>query len=230
MRSPDLAPDILPVLSQGKHRSPRQGACFMEFASYLAGERWSDHPKCVHPVLGALARNVNDCTGDSGRSRLAPLIPSAVGLNPDGVRPDALIVLRCAQIALPVVSMDRAHVMAVALFAAERIISELDGRPLDHISSRTKAALDQTPEAADWARRFAKEVDAGKHGTVRRSPKFRREVALNMVRYAVPAVRDACVADTENLMFQMLAGSIEDLHALSAAPVVGLPAEMSLTG
>jgi hypothetical protein len=38
------SPALLPVLSRGKHRNPRKGACFMEFASLLAGERWSDHP------------------------------------------------------------------------------------------------------------------------------------------------------------------------------------------
>ena len=49
-------PSVMPILSAGRHRSPRQGACFMEFASYLAGERWSDHPACTHPLLAALAR------------------------------------------------------------------------------------------------------------------------------------------------------------------------------
>jgi hypothetical protein len=37
-------PDLFPILSPGKHRNPRSGACFMELASLLAGERWSDHP------------------------------------------------------------------------------------------------------------------------------------------------------------------------------------------
>ena len=64
-------PELVPVLSRGKHRSPRQGACFMELASYLAGERWSDHPACTHPLLAALARDVNDYSSDAGRSRLA---------------------------------------------------------------------------------------------------------------------------------------------------------------
>ena len=35
----------------------------MELASYLAGERWSAHPPCTHPLLAALARDVNDHTG-----------------------------------------------------------------------------------------------------------------------------------------------------------------------
>jgi hypothetical protein len=39
-------PELVPVLSRGKHRNPRRGACFMELASYLAGERWSDQPAC----------------------------------------------------------------------------------------------------------------------------------------------------------------------------------------
>ena len=43
-------PDLVPILSRGKHRNPRKGACFMEMASYLAGERWSDHPRCTHPL------------------------------------------------------------------------------------------------------------------------------------------------------------------------------------
>ena len=43
-----------PCCRAGKHRSPRKGACFMEMAAFLAGERWSDHPRCTHPLLAAL--------------------------------------------------------------------------------------------------------------------------------------------------------------------------------
>ena len=65
--------DVMPILSRGRHRSPRRGACFMEFASYLAGERWSDHPACTHGTLAHLARLVNDLTSDAGRARLTPV-------------------------------------------------------------------------------------------------------------------------------------------------------------
>jgi hypothetical protein len=94
-------PDLLPVLSRGKHRNPRKGACFMELASYLAGERWSDHPACTHPLLASVARLVNDHTSDQGRPSLAELIPSVIGLTGDDLHIDALITLRCATIALP---------------------------------------------------------------------------------------------------------------------------------
>src|SRR5437773_328599 len=34
-------PALLPILARGKHRNPRKGACFMELASLLAGERFT---------------------------------------------------------------------------------------------------------------------------------------------------------------------------------------------
>ena len=121
-------PDSVPMLSQGKHRNPRKGACFMELASVLAGERWSDHPACTHPLLAALARHVNDYTSDAGRRRLAELIPSVIGLTSDDPRVDARIALRCAMTALPVVSAERQRVMAVSVLTADRVLADLDGQ------------------------------------------------------------------------------------------------------
>jgi hypothetical protein len=115
-------PELLPILSRGKHRSPRTGACFMELASLLAGERWSDHPACTHPLLAAVARDVNDHTSDAGRPRLAGLIPSVIGLTGDDLRIDARIALRSATMALPVVAAERQRVMAVAVLASERVL------------------------------------------------------------------------------------------------------------
>src|SRR5687768_18288643 len=103
---PDL-PDMLPVLSRGKHRNPRKGACFMELASYLAGERWSDHPRCTQPLLAALAREVNDSVDDATRRRLAPLIPDVIGLTTDDPRADAWIARAAALAALPVVASEK---------------------------------------------------------------------------------------------------------------------------
>src|SRR6266496_3046468 len=120
-------PQLLPVLSRGKHRNPRRGACFMELASLLAGERWSDHPGCTHPLLAALARHVNDCTSDANRQRLAGLIPSVIGLTSDDPHLDALIALRCATTALPVVAAERQRVMAVAILTGDRVPADLAG-------------------------------------------------------------------------------------------------------
>ncbi|HEV2824581.1 MAG TPA: hypothetical protein VG035_05160, partial [Actinomycetota bacterium] len=95
------------MLSRGKHRSPRKGACFMEFASLLAGERWSDHPSCTHPLVAAVARQVNDLTSDAGRGRLAELIPSVIGLTGDDLHIDVRIALGAARLALPVAAAER---------------------------------------------------------------------------------------------------------------------------
>src|SRR5436309_6039762 len=112
-------PDLLPMLSPGKHRNPRMGACFMELASLLAGERWSDHPACTHPLLAAVARDVNDHTSDAGRARLAGLIPSVIGLTGDDLHLDARIALRCARTALPLAPAGRQQTMAVSVLACE---------------------------------------------------------------------------------------------------------------
>ena len=122
-------PTLVPMLTRGKHRSPRKGACFMEFASYLAGENWSDHPRCTHPLLSAVARLVNDNTSDSARQRLASLIPAVIGLQSDDPRWNAVIARRAAVTALPQVSFEHQRALAVGLLTCERVLAALDGRP-----------------------------------------------------------------------------------------------------
>jgi hypothetical protein len=65
----------LPLLGAGAHLVPEDGACLMEYTAVLAGEPFSDHPRCTHPLLATLARLVNDATTDEGRPALASLAP-----------------------------------------------------------------------------------------------------------------------------------------------------------
>ena len=139
-------PDMLPVLSRGKRRNPRKGACFMELASYLAGERWSDHPACTHLLLASVARLVNDHTSDEGRPRLAELIPSVIGLTGDDLHIDALVSLRCATIALPVAAADRQRVLAVSVLVCEKVLARLDGRGGSSLSLTVSACWGQCPK------------------------------------------------------------------------------------
>src|SRR5215207_9185013 len=134
-------PHLLPILSPGKHRSPRTGACFMEFASLLAGERWSDHPACTHPLLAVVARHVNDHTSDAGRQRLTHLIPSVIGLTGEGLHIDARIAWGSATMALPVVAAERQRVMAVSVLSCERVLAGLDGRPVGALQEQSRSAL-----------------------------------------------------------------------------------------
>src|SRR4030095_7534278 len=102
MRDAMAYPDVMPILSPGRHRSPRRGACFMEFASYLAGERWSDHPACTQATLAHLAPLVTARTGDAARARLTPLIPTVIGLTSDDPMLDVLLAVRAASAAVPI--------------------------------------------------------------------------------------------------------------------------------
>ena len=65
-------------LSAGRHRSPDQGACVIELASMLAGEKFSDHPDCVDPVVAAFLRTFNDRLSARDRQRLLPYASLAV--------------------------------------------------------------------------------------------------------------------------------------------------------
>ncbi|WP_370019701.1 hypothetical protein [Planotetraspora sp. GP83] len=197
----------MPVLSRGKHRNSSKGACFMEFASYLAGERWSDHPSCTHPLLAGLARLVNDHTSDAARPRLAELIPSVIGLTGDDPRLDARIALRCATMALPVVAHERQLAMAVSILSAEHVLAELEGRPPGSLEDRSRRALEQVPDATRWAYAFRRGVRISAKG-------FRRYAAPNAVQLAVRGIAQACVADPDPLLRDLLAETIADCSAL----------------
>src|SRR3954451_12974292 len=66
-------------LAKGSHASPASGACVVEVASMLAGERFSDHPRTVCPVIAAFLRTYNDLLPDPERDSLYPCAAQVVG-------------------------------------------------------------------------------------------------------------------------------------------------------
>ena len=72
------------ILDRGVHNSPDDGLCFMEAAAFFAGEKHSDHPACVSPVLGAFLRNWNDSVDDDFRQKLKPYIQRVIDTANDG--------------------------------------------------------------------------------------------------------------------------------------------------
>jgi hypothetical protein len=205
LRSDDQPPTLLPTLSRGKHRTPRKGGCFMEFASLLAGEPWSDHPACTHPLLAAVARHVNDLTSDAGRPRLAGLIPSVIGLTGQDLHIDAQIALGSARLALPVVAAERQQVLAVGVLSCERMLAELDGRPPGVLEEPSRSALAQAPHAAAWAARFTRAAPA----SVASARRFRRQAAPTIVRNAAQGIAQACVPDPDGLLRTLLVQAID---------------------
>jgi hypothetical protein len=61
-------------LGEGAHESFEHGVCALELSSYLAGEKFSDHPKCVSPVIATYIRELNDSWNDETRQLLKPYI------------------------------------------------------------------------------------------------------------------------------------------------------------
>lgn len=70
-------------LSSGAHEPPNGEyitCCVMEAVSFVAGEKWSDTPECVCPVLGVFLRSWNDALPDNERDALLrPLILKLIG-------------------------------------------------------------------------------------------------------------------------------------------------------
>ena len=66
-------------IKRGAHSSPEEGACVMELASMLAGERFSDRPRAVCPVIAGFLRSYNDAVDDDRRQDLFPVASAVVG-------------------------------------------------------------------------------------------------------------------------------------------------------
>ena len=195
-----MSSDLLPVLAQGKHRNPRRGACFMEFASLLAGERWSDHPRCTHPVLSALARKINDVTTDAARPMLAPLIPDVIGTNTDDLRvAPALAALTCRRTLRHARDPYTRHVLAVALVSAERVLAEVDQTRSDSAGKGDDTTW--TPAERSAAEAFVRRF--------RVSPRFyRRFGAQGVVERAVTSLVDERGPDTDAVLRQLLTDAV----------------------
>lgn len=203
-----LPPDFAPVLSAGKHRNPRSGGCFMEFASWLAGEKWSDHPRCTHPTLAALARMVNDCTSDDERSRLAVLIPRVIGLSSDDRRVSFVVALEAACAAIPIASEERQRALAVGLLSCDRVLGTLEPVPGLDVSTRVRLALARAPRAREWAQDF---VTQNPVVTKRRAD---ARIADSIVRIAVLGIAQACVSDTDRRLRALLETAIDAVEGL----------------
>jgi hypothetical protein len=66
-------------LAPGSHPSPVEGVCVVELSSVIAGEEFSDRPRCVCPVIGAYLRSWNDRAPHAERQQLLPYAVRIVG-------------------------------------------------------------------------------------------------------------------------------------------------------
>ena len=73
------------TLAYGTHPNPQDGRCAMEWVAHIAGERHSDQPACVSPVVRALCVALNDGLDCSARQRLRPYLTRTIGTSGDGL-------------------------------------------------------------------------------------------------------------------------------------------------
>jgi hypothetical protein len=131
----------------------------MEVASVVAGERWSDHPRCAHPVLAAAARSVNDLTSAAELHRLAPLVPLVVGTTD----PDPGHATRLARFCLECVSdIDSRHRRALdcSALTAELLLEVAPPAVIEarHSPEARKLNRQLSPTLETYARRAAPSV------------------------------------------------------------------------
>jgi hypothetical protein len=198
-------PDGIPVLSRGKHRNARRGACFMEMASVLANEPWSDHPRCTDPLLAELARQVNDHTSDTARGELAPMIPWVIDVHSTGFAWDVSVTAAIATAAIPHARRDLQRALAAGLVRCRQLadLLRLETEQID-------AALDLVPEARDWAWRHA-------DGSAITQRQLRRRTAPSVVRCAVRGVATGS-PDPDEPLRQLLTAAIDAAWQASPRP------------
>src|SRR4029450_5512454 len=111
-----------------------------------------------------------------------------------------------------VVAAERQGVMAVSVLSCDRVLAELDGRPVGDLEATSRAALARAPLAAKWASRFA---GVARSTTV--TPKrFRAQSAPTIVHSAVVGIAQACVPDPDAMLRDLL------VHAIDACGTWGV--------
>ena len=143
----------------GRHLTSEDGACLMELVSVAAGEPWSDHPACTHPLLSHVARRVNDATSDRGRAALVRFVPALTVANCEDPLAFARVAASCTRVAME----DDRSVLLRALHAAAVRRSRSDGTrrhglylhgtAFRSVDLAVLAVLDRPQDGADLALR-----------------------------------------------------------------------------
>lgn len=168
----------------------------MELASYLAGERWSDAPRCTDPMLAALARMVNDSTSDENRSQLAPLVPAVVGIRDlPPTFPGDLALLAVAH-SIRVAASSHQSALAVGTL---RLLSTDRATASAALRARARTALRDVPDALAWAEKFL--------GRVPVPPRY--SPAASVLEIAVQALATACIDDADRRLRHLLVEAVE---------------------
>ncbi len=207
-------PTAMPILAAGRHRSPRHGACLMEYTSLLAGERFSDAPRCTDPVLAAIARAVNDYSRDASRQRIAPFAGDLTTAEGAGEDVQRRLVRHCLLTALSRATGTRRHVLLVALLGLDRAAAGADdGWDASMLSVDSELALLHNDAGLAEAAAYVANVPVSVGEHARRALGVAAEVA-------VATIADSG-DDADDVLFQLLRQCLDDYRAALAGRAQG---------
>ena len=210
-------PDALPFLSPGRHRRRRRGVCLMEYTSIIAGERFSDHPKCTDPALAAVARAVNDYSSDAARQ---PLVELASDLSVAHLTDPSVgyaVARRCLLTALPYSHQPRRRVLVVGLLGLDRASRDMSrGWRPDFVDVDTELGLMPFDRELDEATAFlrAQRVTPREH--------LRRGLPL-AIETAIATIAEEA-SDSDAVLRALLDDCLYDVRR--AATVTQVPSAM----
>jgi hypothetical protein len=197
-------PDALPFLSPGRHRRRRHGVCLMEYTSIIAGERFSDHPRCTDPALAAVARAVNDYSSAAGRQRLAELASDLSVASRTDPGLGYAVARRCLLTALPYAEQPRRHVLVVGVLGLDRASRDMSrGWRPDFVDVDTELGLMPYDRELADATAFLRELRVTPREYVRRGLPFAIETAVATIAEEATDADDQLRALLEDCLYDV---------------------------
>lgn len=210
-------PDALPFLSPGRHRRRRHGVCLMEYTSIIAGERFSDHPRCTDPALAAVARAVNDYSSDAARQPLAALASDLSVAHESDPSVGCAVARRCLLTALPYAHQPRRRVLVVGLLGLDRASrAESRGWRPDFADIDTELGLMPYDGELDEASAFLRAQRVTPREYLRRGLPF-------AVETAIATIADEA-SDADDVLRTLLEDCLYDVRR--AATITQVPSAM----
>jgi hypothetical protein len=178
----------------------------MEYTAVLAGERFSDSPKCTDPVLAALARAVNDVTGDASRQRLAVLASELTTANGGDAAARHAVVRRCLLTALPYADGERRQALIVGLLGLERAAARrCRGWRPDLMCAEVELALLPYDTEVAAAQEFVGSLPVGKREHARRALPASVELAVATIAERADGA--------DELLYRLLVECLDDYRS-----------------
>jgi len=213
------------TLLKGAHDDAEAGMCLLEAVSYVAGEPFSDNPKCTSPVLGAFGRALNDVLPDDKRQALRDYIPSMIGTAGDG--------LDEARSYLALDWLIRTHMPAFLALnettrehatAARALAPIVDMPTAERAGVVVRAARDAAEAEAGWAAWVARAAWVAEAGSAAAwaawaawSAAWAAEAARDCLAPTVAELQDSAV----QLMGRMISPMSDDYDETPASPNEG---------